>query len=199
MFFFPMFKVNTVWHLISLHPRSYSNKLLTSLCTDSTQEKPKTGKVLITWPVLFDCASIIKHIEESLILFPWIYYTLYQLKCQVTIKPTTKTIAFFKIEVVILGNNQLLLSIRRHYSANAHAQNYNTTGCRYFTILSFNIITQAEEMLILNLNMKTESKIYTWIIFWSELRKSQLSKENILTKSRHNRTTSLIICVTAKF
>jgi len=164
-----------VWHLISLHPRSLTSYSL--LCVrGSTQEKLKTGKVLITWPVLFDCASVLKHIEESLILLPWIYYTLYQLKCQVTIKPTTKTIVFFKIEVLILGKNQLLLSIRRHYSAKAHAQYYNTTGCRYLTILSLNVITLTEEMLLLNLNMKTASKIYAWIIFWSELRKSQVKK-----------------------
>jgi len=39
----------------------------------------------------------------------------------------TKAIAFFNIEVVILGNNQLPLSIRRYYSAKVHAEDYNTT------------------------------------------------------------------------
>ena len=44
MFLFPMFNVTTMWHLTlspNMYPRSYSNKLLTSLCTVSTQEKKR--------------------------------------------------------------------------------------------------------------------------------------------------------------
>ena len=62
---------------------------------------------------------------------------------------------FNKIKVVILGNKQLPLSIRRHYSAKAHVQDYNTTRCRYYTILSLNLHTITEELL------KAANKIYT--------------------------------------
>lgn len=66
----------------------------------------------------------------------------------------TRNIAFLNIEVVIVGNNQRPLFIRRHYPAKAHAQGYNTTGCRCYTILSLNLIKMSAELLMLIENSK---------------------------------------------
>ena len=189
---------NTIWYVTlssNMYPTRNSNKLLTSLCNGFNVIELETAKDLVTRSVLFEFASVIKHIAK--VWYCLFEYTELRINWNVKLPPSQrqKSIAFLNIEVVIVGNNRLPLSIGRHYPAKAHARDYNTTGCCY-KILSLNLITMTEELLLLILNKKAATnEDYTWSIFWGAL---IARKENITWKSRHNKT-SLIIRVIAKF